>query len=352
MSNQQLAICEDYAQALDVLSARAEENTKAALARAIQRTMRDLRKYYNTFIDPELNKYSSADGELRRPNSYSIADSNAKLTTLIKIAQSYFSDEDLKRLDTQYKKDLAEAIQLGGDLGKELATLTNPDEIANSTFVGASKEAVTAASNTASAYIRKEIESFRDDIARIVTDGIGRGQSSKTLEKSIRVALLGASDPNGITKTMGLYRRASLIARSELSNAYGNAQKAAASRNGYSYVRVIATQDERTCPFCASRHGRIYRIDEVVFPYHPACRCSISPVADSAVEEKDPELRRELLRQDFWDKQREDVWKEFASSKQWPFDKASKLLKDNVLKPSASERRLYPDIKKAPDFVA
>jgi hypothetical protein len=81
---------------------------------------------------------------------------------------------------------------------------------------------------------------------------------------------------------------------------------------------------------------------------HPRCRCSLSPVSDLAVEETDPEARRELLRQDFWDKERKQVWQKFADTKEWPFEKASKVLEEHLKKPSASEKRLYPDIKQAP----
>lgn len=351
IGDQQLTLADDYAEALDMLSARAADNTKAALARALKRTLRDLRKYYSDFINPELEKYRSADGKMRRPGSYSIADNNAKFVKLMQIAQAYLPEPELKRIAKQYEKDFAEAVQLGSDLGRELAQLVDPSNKGNGMFVGASKETTIAAANTASAYIRREVESFRDDIARIVTDGVGRGKGARSLENDVRVALIGAKDPDDITRRLGLFQRAELIARSELANAYTGAQKAAAARNGYKYGRFIATQDERTCPYCAARHGKIYLLSEMVGTQHPRCRCSISPVSDLAVEESDPELRRELLRQDFWDKEREQVWQKFADANNWPFEKASKILEEHLKKPSASEKRLYPGIKVAPKPV-
>jgi SPP1 gp7 family putative phage head morphogenesis protein len=348
IGDQQLALSDDYAEALDMLSNRAVDNTRAALVRSLKRTLKDLRRYYSDFIDPELKKYQSADGKMRRPMSYSIADSNAKMVKLLQIAQEYFPEQELNRITAQYKKDFGEAVQLGGDLGKELAQLVDPGGKGNSMFVGASKEAVIGAANTASAYIRREVETFRDDIARIVQDGIGRGKSSKALEKDIRVALLGAKDPNNITPKLGLLRRAELIARSELANAYTGAQKAAAARNGYKYVRFIATRSENTCKYCAGRHGHVYLLSEMTGTLHPRCRCGISPVSDLAVEETDPDLRRELLREDFWEEDRKKVWQKFADTNNWPFEKASKVLEDYLKKPSASEKRLYPDIKEAP----
>jgi hypothetical protein len=145
-----------------------------------------------------------------------------------------------------------------------------------------------------------------------------------------------------------MLRRAELIARSELANAYVNAQKAAAGRNGYKYGRFISTRSENVCRYCAGRHGHIYLLSEMTGTLHPRCRCSISPVSDLAVEEADPDLRRELLREDFWEEDRKKVWQKFADANNWPFEKASKVLEEHLKKPSASEKRLYPDIKVAP----
>jgi SPP1 gp7 family putative phage head morphogenesis protein len=195
------------------------------------------------------------------------------------------------------------------------------------------------------------VEAFRDNVTRIVTDGIGQGVGPRKLEQQIRTALLGAKDPQGLNNIMGLRQRAELIARSEIANAYVDAQKAAAARNGFAYGRWIATKDERTCPVCASRHGRIYRLDQMVGILHPRCRCSISPVSSDAVEESDPRLRAILLRDDYWERARKDLTDQFAESKKWPFERASKVLEDAVLKPSASEKRRYPDIKEAPQPV-
>jgi SPP1 gp7 family putative phage head morphogenesis protein len=271
IGDQQLQLADDYAAALDTLADRSATNTKAALRRSLVRTLRDLRRYYGQFVDPELPDQQSADGVTRRPGSYSIADGSAKFSKLLKLAQAFASKRELAWLQNRYREDFAEAVALGGDLGQQLAQIANPDATAQGTFVGASRAAVEAAASTASAYIRGEVESFRDNIARIVTDGIGRGKGPRVLEGEIRTALQGARDPQGLNNRMGLEQRAELIARSELANAYVGAQKAAAARNGFGYARWIATKDERTCAVCASRHGRIYRLDEMVGTQHPRC---------------------------------------------------------------------------------
>lgn len=279
IGDQQLQLADDFAEALDRIGDRATENTRKALQRAIRATLRDLRRWYSAAVDPTLPAERSADGVLRRPASYSIAESSRKLTELQRIAQSFLSPAELQALAEQYATDLEAATALGGDLEQQLISLTDPETVAASPFAGPSREAIRGAAATTSAYIRAEVESFRDRLAQIVTSGVSRGQGFRAIEKDVRTALQGASDPQGLTQRMGLYQRAELIARSELSNAYVNAQRTAAERNGYQYVRWIATKDERTCPVCASRHGKIYQLGEVVAPAHPRCVIGDTPVS-------------------------------------------------------------------------
>lgn len=279
IGDQQLQLADDYAAALDAIGDRATDNTRRALLRAMRLTLRDLRRWYSAAVDPQLPAERSADGVTRRPRSYSIAESSRKLTELQRIAQAFLTPAELQALTQQYQADLERAVNAGGDLGQQLQALTDPDTVAASPFVGPNREAIRAAANTTSAYIRAEVESFRDRLTQIVTSGVGRGQGFRAIEKDVRVALQGARDPQGLTQSMGLLQRAELIARSELSNAYVNAQKTAAERNGYQYARWIATKDERTCPVCASRHGKIYRLSEVVGTQHPRCVLGDTPVS-------------------------------------------------------------------------
>lgn len=355
IGDQQLQLADDFDTALKVLADRMVGNMNSAMARAMTALLKDLRRFYRDFLDQQQPAVTSADGVTRRPGSYSIADKGAKFRQLITLAQGYMPERVLKALEQQFQEDLSQAIAMGGELSQQLADLVSPEQMAKSPFVGASKAQVEAAAATTSAYIRREIETFRDDLTRIITDGIAQGSGPRKLETQVRRALLGARDPDGLTQQMGLRQRAELIARSEVANAYVNAQKTTAARNGYEYGRWIATKDERTCRVCASRHGLIYRLSEMVGTLHPRCRCSLSPVATEAVEEKDPALRRQMLREDYWLKARNDMTKAFAetlSDKTGdPFAKASKILADNVLKPSTSEKRQYPGIKKAPTPV-
>jgi uncharacterized protein with gpF-like domain len=96
-----------------------------------------------------------------------------------------------------------------------------------------------------------------------------------------------------------------LIARTELATAYAQGSLARARERGDSYVRVLASNDERTCPTCAARNGRVYPVDRVLLPFHPRCRCVAVPVPNEAVQERDPATRALLLDNDRWQEEHE-----------------------------------------------
>ena len=51
-------------------------------------------------------------------------------------------------------------------------------------------------------------------------------------------------------------------------------------RMGYKRVRWFTQVDERRCPDCAARHGKVYSINRVPPKPHRNCRCYIEPVND------------------------------------------------------------------------
>lgn len=72
--------------------------------------------------------------------------------------------------------------------------------------------------------------------------------------------------------------RAETIARTETLAAAGEAQERSYRNLRVGFVQYLATLDDRTCEFCAPRHGCLYWIGSVKAPIHPNCRCSTSPV--------------------------------------------------------------------------
>ncbi|MFM2158621.1 MAG: hypothetical protein RLZZ124_1095 [Cyanobacteriota bacterium] len=308
-----IGVVDDFARALDQLERRATRNTVAMLRRSLANVLIDLKRHYAAYID-ELGPqgFDPARNPIRRPGAYSAADATAKFRAIMLDAQRFMGEEELRQWTAAYERDLREAARLGGELGEQLINLTAPQQpttavttpqqvIAQQTaFAGADPLAIRAAAATTSAYIQGETARFRDQLVQIVGEGATRGWGPNRLETSIRQALRGAKDPNGITQRLGLEQRAALIARSELANAYVQGSLNRSREQGYSYVRVLASNDERVCPTCASRNGRVYPIDRVPIPWHPRCRCISVGTADEAVQEKDIQLRSVLLDNDRW----------------------------------------------------
>ena len=266
-----VGLADDYSKALDQLERRSTRNTLAILRRSLSNALISLRRSYAVYLD-ELGPqgFDPARNPIRRPGSYSAAEATAKFRAIVRDAQQFMSDEELRQWTAAYERDLREAARLGGELGAKLVgMLRRPDELVP--FTGADPAVIRAAALSTSAFIQGEIARFRDQLVSIVGEGATRGWGPKRLEKQIQQALRGAKDPNGLNQRLGLEQRAALIARSELANAYAQGSLARARERGDSYVRVLASNDERVCPTCASRNGRIYPADRVPIPWHPRC---------------------------------------------------------------------------------
>ena len=300
-----VGVADDYSRALDGLERRASANIVATIRRSMQGVLRSLRRSYALYLeDLGPQGFDPAGQSIRRPGSYSAAEATAKYRAILRDAQQFLTEEEIRVWSAGYERDLREASRLGGQLGTDLLRLTGRPDAAVP-FSGADPLAIRAATLNTSAFIQGEAARFRDQLAQIVGEGATRGWGPKRLEVSIRQALRGARDPNGITRRLGLEQRAALIARTELATAYSQGALMRAREEGFAYVRVLASNDERVCPTCASRNGRVYPVDRVPIPWHPRCRCVATPVPDEAVQERDPELRRTLLDADRWQAEHE-----------------------------------------------
>jgi SPP1 gp7 family putative phage head morphogenesis protein len=347
---------DDYALVLDQLERRSTRNTVATLRRSLDRVLFDLRRHYAAYTDALGPRgFDPARNAIRRPGEYSTLEATAKYRAIIQDAQQFLTDGELRQWQVRYEQDLREATRIGGELGIELQRLTGQAPAALP-FTGADPAVIRAATTTTSALIQGEVARFRDQLVQIVGEGAARGWGPTRLERQIRQALRGAKDPNGITQRLGLEQRAALIARSELANAYAQGALAMARERGDSYVRVLASNDERVCPTCAARNGRIYPVDRVVLGYHPRCRCVAVPVPDEAVEERDPAVRAVLLDSERWQEEHERGVVTFAEGQHQQrldgLQRQRARLKDPELIEAMDERiarleELGPDMVKA-----
>jgi SPP1 gp7 family putative phage head morphogenesis protein len=335
-------IADDYAKTLAELERRSVNNTLALLRRSLDGTLTTLRRSYNAYLSDIGGITTDPEGQVtRRPGAYTTAESTAKFRAILQDAQQFMTPTEVAFWRESYERDLREATKLGSDLATELiALVSQPDSMVP--FAGADPLAVRAAALNASAFIQNETARFRAQIVEIVGEGIARGWGPTRLERQIREALRGARDPKRLNQRLGLEQRAALIARSELATAYVKGSLQRARERGDGYVRVLASNDERTCPTCASRNGRIYPVDRAPIPYHPRCRCVAIPVPNEAIEESDPETQDVLLDSKRWRDEHERGVEAYAKAREISIEKARAELARALRTPTASERRLYP----------
>jgi len=334
---EQTKLADDYARALETLERRTRRNIVAVLRRSLNGVLFDLRRSYASYLD-ELGPqaYDPQRQTIRRPGEYSAAEATAKFRAIVLDAQRFMSEEELRQWTVSYERDLREAARLGGELGIRLERLVRRPA-ADAPFTGADPLAIRAAAQSTSAYIQGETVRFRDQLVAIVGEGATRGWGPARLERQIRQALRGAKDPNGITQRLGLEQRAALIARSELANAYAKGSLARARDRGDAYVRVLASNDERTCPTCASRNGRIYPVDRLVLGFHPRCRCIAVGVPNEAVQERDQATREILLDSERWREEHEAGVQAYAEAQYRKELDTLQRQRDRVKDPEAIE---------------
>jgi SPP1 gp7 family putative phage head morphogenesis protein len=266
-----LGHAEDYTANLAALEERSVGNTTKALRSSLEDTLGSLRRAYKLYNSSLGETTTDPNGNpVRRPGSYSAAEAAAKFRGIIAESKGFLKPAERKAWEAQYAADLEEAIILGGNMADDLAAVVAPGK--GKPFTGPAPGAINAAVLNASAYIEKESQAFRDQIVNIVAGAAAQGKSSQTMIGKVRSALEGvALDPKGLNQSMGLKQRAALIARSELQNVYNAAALSHYEKQGIAYVRWVATESERTCAFCVSRHGRIFDLKGVVIPAHPRC---------------------------------------------------------------------------------
>lgn len=139
-------------------------------------------------------------------------------------------------------------------------------------------EATVEAAKQSHGYLRKHGERFAETCAELVASGIAEGRSTDKIVRDMR-------DRLGVVKS-----RAEVIVRTESLRAYNEASNNYYAQNGVDQVLYYATADDRSCPICAPRGGKIYKRTDIRVPVHPRCRCYLAPW-ESDIAEMDPAYR-------------------------------------------------------------
>ena len=73
--------------------------------------------------------------------------------------------------------------------------------------------------------------------------------------------------------------RAEMIAVTETTRAFDAGNRMAWAATGYiSFHQWNTQKDERVCPICGPKDGKVYHLTGEKPPAHPRCRCWVSPV--------------------------------------------------------------------------
>jgi SPP1 gp7 family putative phage head morphogenesis protein len=271
--------------------------TTRVLAQSLAQTLQDLRTRY-----AKLQAASDARREpgfkgasTGREQAYTVERNTALYRELLAAAGSLMDPATAAKLDTIYREDLRAAYAMGGESANDLRRAVEANG-AVSELVRMPEAAIEQAGSRLSAFWDRESLQMREQVTDAVTRALQQGKGWKAasldVERVLRAhsnTILRAGDELSVTARGGipmrLTERADLIARTELASAYIDGQLTQHRRNGYSYARWSAT-GERACPYCVSREGIIYRIEDLdgAIPAHPRCRCTVAPVADSAVD--------------------------------------------------------------------
>jgi len=194
--------------------------------------------------------------------------------------------------------------------------------------------------------IRAQATDFRNVITQVVADGATRDIGGKRIEKLVIEAYRGAEQADGTVIKRGLIQRLGVEVATEVSVDSNSTSISAARAAGATYVRWITAQDERVCPVCASRHGRIYLSDRITVPAHPRCRCGLAMV-DADQVEANPSRRDDVLDAPFWQEEERRTVLVFAEANNLSEAAARRRLADYANRPTAAERLRYPGIERS-----
>jgi len=126
-------------------------------------------------------------------------------------------------------------------------------------------DATVAAAAQAKGYLRRHGETFATTATETVAQAIAEGRPTDDLVNDLRLRL-------GVVKS-----RADVIARTESLRAYNSASNSYYAAQGIDTVMWYATTDDRACPICSARAGRLYKRAGANAPIHPRCRCYLAP---------------------------------------------------------------------------
>lgn len=272
------------AEELDLIIARRERDAvlalRAYLDEAHRRLQRDIRRLYPGTLDDVRNQ-----GRVFR---------EARARALLVQLETALEALRLGNPGTGVPQAMRDVILLGRREGPQhVAELVAQLEGAPGALGLAADINFTAATAQTENAVRRLTRYSDEAIERInqaVIDGLVRGSGVRDVSREVRKAIIapdtlrpGQRLPTG--KRGGLAYRAETIARTELISSLEDAREEAMREASIEYAMWVATEDDRTCYWCAGRDGNVYKLTDIILPAHPRCRCVTTPVRPEWLDE-------------------------------------------------------------------
>ena len=125
---------------------------------------------------------------------------------------------------------------------------------------------------------------MREDLGKLLQQGLIQGKGARAITKDLRKYLIG--DKQGKGATYNVER----LMRTELARVQTEAQKQSFIRNGFEHYEFICNfhaSKHPTCPICRDLNGKHFKVADMMPgknapPVHPHCRCSTAAWEDDA----------------------------------------------------------------------
>jgi SPP1 gp7 family putative phage head morphogenesis protein len=248
--------------------------------------------------------------------------------------EGFTADVDLDAINASVREVLTEAATIGSTAAQVLGT------VQDITIDPTPLNALEARAAAIVGRISAELQGFQSIMSQVVFDSAVQGFPGRRLERVIIEAFQGEQLPDGTIQSRGLIQRAAFTIETEVSIVSLEQQMQSIRAAGQNYVRWVTAQDEKVCPFCASRHGRIYLSDRITIPAHLRCRCMAVPVPmpspDAAPDDG------------FWQDEYARTVAAFAAANNLSPEDAAARLRSYRDRPTQAERLRYPGIDTAP----
>ncbi|NEP51349.1 MAG: hypothetical protein F6K65_22135 [Moorea sp. SIO3C2] len=167
------------------------------------------------------------------------------------------SENDLREL-------IVGADDIGGRSVDEIIKAIDPDLVA-ANFAVVPLEAAAIAASRSYQDLLGHGERFARSASQAISQGVLQGWGSRKIAQLIR------------QRAEVTQRQAIMIARTESLKAAAGASKQRYVDSGINYGVWVTVLTE-VCPWCTSKTGKIYKIEDMVIPQHPYCRCTLIPV--------------------------------------------------------------------------